>query len=127
MLRHMEIVKKLISQGNDGVMYDKHFRITKAFMPHIVWGQFIGELVVRKMYQPGNTTAHNYNGTNSSAYKSGYCNFVNSGSCARRSCKYKHSCSLYHKAGSHLKCIQLSRQPPGKGKYNLSFIVILIM
>mgnify|MGYP001800788717 FL=1 len=30
MLRHMEIVKKLIGQGNDGIMYDKHFRIMRG-------------------------------------------------------------------------------------------------
>ena len=38
MLRHMEIVKKLISQGNDGILYDKQFRIMRGNMPQLYWG-----------------------------------------------------------------------------------------
>ena len=108
MLRHMEIVKKLISQGNDGILYDKQFRIMRGNMPQLYWGQFMAELVTRKtqqgpssgqFFRPGGT-ANNDKSTNAT------CRFFNSeGSCTRKACRYKHECSFCHKKshGQH-KC-----------------------
>lgn len=106
MLRHMEIVKKLIGQGNDGIMYDKQFRIMRGNMPQLYWGQFMAELVCRKQswqQQPGQKTS-----TGNNDFKSGNltCRYFNSeSSCTRKSCRYRHECSICHKKshGQH-KC-----------------------
>ena len=45
LLRHLQLVKSLHSQGKDGTKYDTLFRKSKCQHPYIHWGEYLPELV----------------------------------------------------------------------------------
>lgn len=102
MLRHMEIVKMLHGQGNDGILYDKQFRIMKADNPTLQWGVFMAELVTRRVevakgFQFANTFSSYPRIDNRPQRQQATCNHFNNGKCIRVDCKYKHACSACFK------------------------------
>lgn len=44
LLRHMQLIKNMYSQGKNGVEYDYQFRQAKAQHPTIQWGEYLPEL-----------------------------------------------------------------------------------
>ena len=105
MLKHLETVKKLFSQGNDGGLYDKRFRMAKADNPHLPWGMFMAEFVAaRQSSEPTKTQSQATRGSGQSSSNPKSCFYFNSGKCTRSSCKFPHICSVC-KDNSHGKSI----------------------
>ena len=103
MLKNLETVKKLFTQGNDGGLYDKRFRMTKVDNPHLPLGMFMAEFVFAR--QSGELTktqsqAIRCSGQSSASPKSHI--YFNAGICNRANCKFPHICSMC-KDESHRK------------------------
>ena len=95
MLKHLETVKKLFAQGNDGGLYDKRFRMTKADNPHLPWGMFMAEFVAaRQSSEPAKTQSQATRGLGQSSSNPKSCFYFNSGKCTRSNCKFPHVCSV---------------------------------
>ena len=93
--KHLETVKKLFTQGNDGGLYDKRFRMTKVDNPHLPWGMFMAEFVFARQSSELTKTqsqAIRCSGQSLSSPKS--CIYFNAGICNRANCKFPHICSM---------------------------------
>ena len=99
MLRHMQIVKKMASQGKDGVEYDTQFRRLKAQHAYIQWGEYLPELAAdvdgaakrhfrfRKPYNRG------FQRVNRASQRVRVCHILNSTEgCKTENCNFPHKC-----------------------------------
>lgn len=112
LLRHMQIVQQLQTQGKDAIGYDRQFRLLKVQHPNIQWGEYFAEIVdslplTTQMYpvgQPGKigyrksrpfSTPFRYSDNNKSACYA----FNSQRGCRFTSCRYTHKCSSCGKIG----------------------------
>ena len=99
MLRHIELVKQVFADGNDGSLYDYSFRARKADFQTLPWGQFMPELVRPASKPSAKGKGPQKQGQRQKPTKTAKCNFYNFGVCTRKSCPYVHSCLGCHEAG----------------------------
>ena len=105
MLKHLETVKRLFAQGNDGGLYDKRFRITKADNPHLPWGMFMAEFVSPRQSSEPKTQSQATKGAGQSLSNPKSCFYFNAGKCNRTNCKFPHICSVCKdKSHGKIKC-----------------------
>ena len=118
MLRHVELVKQVFSDNNDGSLYDYKFRAAKADFPQLPWGRFMPELVrgvskysASKSSAKTNSANNAHKSQTAKFSNSNYCNYFNYGKCSRTVCSFGHKCLICHKPDHGL-----SQCPNKKGK-----------
>ena len=90
MLKHMETIKRLNSEGFDAIAYDIRFRHMKATYGGLPWGQFMPESISVASRLPMRS---NFN-PSTAPINRGICNFFNLNGCNKRDrCTFKHICS----------------------------------
>lgn len=103
MLRHMQIVREMYRQGQNGVVYDTKFREMKAQYPDMQWGELL-PIAVPRIYE-GRATQKDTalplerrgpggeGESNKERQPGGTCVFFNRGQrCPRVNCRYEHAC-----------------------------------
>lgn len=96
MLRHLQIVKNMHSNGKDGVEYDYQFRRLKSLHKDIVWGEFMAELAgqIKELRAPAKPqeTAKTHTKWPAGSKSRVACNRFNS----LAGCRYGPKCTFAH-------------------------------
>jgi hypothetical protein len=110
LLRHLEIVEELQSQGLDGMTYDRKFRETKAQHPNIPWGTYLADLVIGSLSVTRALLPHRTTSLAAHPQPSRPCRAYNSpGGCNFPQCRFSHVCARCHRSGhAALRCFARS-------------------